>query len=85
MERLFASRKNAYAKVMGAITVLGIVGLTAAFFIPDPPARCDLTEYFSAVVFFALICVFRSLGAQRGLISSRQFSLRQVEDRHWSR
>ena len=63
MERIFGSRQNTYAKVMGVIAALGIAGLTAAFFIPDPAARSDLMKDFGAIAFCALACVFRSLGA----------------------
>jgi hypothetical protein len=62
MERIIGFRRNTYAKVMGVIAALGIAGLTAAFFIPDPAARSDLMKDFGAIVFCALVCAFKSLG-----------------------
>jgi len=62
MERIFGSRQNTYTKIMGVIAALGIVGLTAAYFIPDPAARSGLMKDFGAIEFGALVCVFNSIG-----------------------
>jgi len=63
MEFILGCRQNIYGKIMRAMAVLGITGLIAAFFITDPAARGDLMKGFGTIVFWAVVCVHRSLGA----------------------
>jgi hypothetical protein len=49
---------------MRAMAALGITGLVAAFFITNPAARADLMKGFGVMVFWAVVCVRRSLGAR---------------------
>jgi hypothetical protein len=64
MEFILDCRRNTDSKIMCAMAVLGITGLTAAFFITNPAARADLMKGFGVIVFWAVVCVHRSLGAR---------------------
>jgi hypothetical protein len=64
MELIFGSRQNICSKITRAIAVLGITGLIAAFFITNLAARADLMKGFGVIVFWAVVCVHRSLGAR---------------------
>jgi hypothetical protein len=64
MELILVSRRNIYSKIMCVIAVRGITGLIAAFFITNPDARADLMKGFGVIVFWAVVCVHRSLGAR---------------------
>ena len=64
MEFILSCRRNIYSKIMCAMAVLGVMGLIAAFFITSPAARADLMKGFGVIVFWAVVCVHRSLGAR---------------------
>jgi hypothetical protein len=64
MKLVFGARGNICSTIMRAMAALGITGLIAALFITDPAARADLMKGFGVVVFWAVVCVHRSLGAR---------------------
>jgi hypothetical protein len=64
MEFILSCRRNVYGKIMRAMADLGITGLMAAFFISNTAARADLMKGFGVIVFWAVVCVHRSLGAR---------------------
>jgi hypothetical protein len=64
MEFILSCHQTIYGKIMHAMAVLGITGLIAACFITDPAVRTDLMKGFGVIVFWAVVCVHKSLGAR---------------------